>query len=322
MNCEWVSKTHKFVDSVWMGIDQVSLSIPFPPLELPQGELSQDEFLAFVKSQHQQKMKALETINYVRWVTTKLFKTAPPKLVKNSTTLQRISVFCEADNSNMATLMLGLHFGKPLLNFSFNPSKLTSEGRNELDVLLTMTHPLGYEGIYSEGRIARLEFYLDIEDENATDLILLDTGKRMTTLFRGTTYNGRRGTSLVGTAYNKAAQLKIDQPLTRIEARIKRADKSLIDVVEGNLANPFASFLVVPASGLTQVAKEWSSETLASQIHQHGLHGGIKNTHARKAITKRLRELALPWWNPEKIWQEFIGITQGFRPSFIGGVSD
>ena len=323
MNSEWVKPYYELMDGIRMGIDQVSITIPYIPLQLPDVELDQDESKKLIAAQHQHKMTAISNINYVRWAAMNLFKSAPPKSVKGLATLHRIKVFCEEDGSYTATIMLGLFFGRPLVNYSFNPSKLTAEGRLELQALLTMTHLMGYEGIYSEGVIARLEFFLDVKDVPTSDLVLLDTGKRKTTFYKNTTYHGRRGRKLVGTTYDKAAQQKIDRVLTRIEARIKRRDKTLQEVVEGGIANPFASFIVVPSSALDVVASEWPYDPeLATQIRLHGLYGGIKNGQARKAITKRLRELSVPWWNPDTIWAKFGTIMKGFRPAFIGGSHD
>lgn len=163
-------------------------------------------------------------INYVRQATQHLFKSAPPRAIKGSSTLHRIRVSCEEDGSYVATVTLGLLFGTPVLSYSFNPSKLTSEGCLELEALLTMTHPLGYEGIYVQGVITQFEFFLDLEGVHHSEIVLLDSGKRVTTLYKTTTYQGRRGGTLVGTTYDKAAEQKIDLVLTRIEARVKRRD--------------------------------------------------------------------------------------------------
>jgi hypothetical protein len=323
MNSEWVKSSYELMDGIRMGIDQVSVTIPYIPLAHPAGELDQEQLKQLITAQKQHWNEAISNINYVRWTVQNIFKAAPPKLVKGLKTLHRIKVFCEEDASHIATITLGLFFGKPLINYSFNPSKLTAEGSMELEALLALTHMMGYEGIYSGGFIARLEFFLDVEDVPNSDLVLLDTGKRKTTLYKDTTYHGRRGRKLVGTSYDKAAQQKIDRVLTRIEARIKRRDKTLQDVVEGGIANPFSPFIVVPASALDLVAGEWPNcPELAHQIRQYGLYGGIKNQPARKGITKRLQQLAVPWWNADAIWAKFGTIMEGFRPAFIGGIAD
>jgi hypothetical protein len=94
-------------------------------------------------------------------------------------------------------------------------------------------------------------------------------------------------------------------------------------LVEAGINNPFAPFIVVPASALDVVAKEWPYDPeLAHRIRQHGLYGGIKSGSARKVITKRLRELSVPWWNADSIWAKFGVIMDGFRPAFTGGSYD
>lgn len=320
MNSEWVKPYYELMDGIRMGIDQVTISIPYVPPVQGDEKLTQDQITKLISVQHHYKKEALGLINYVQNATQHMFKSALPKPLKGAPTLKRINVFCEEDGSYVATVTVGLLFGTPVLNYTFNPHKLTGEGLEELEALLTMTHPLGYAGIYSQGVITRFEFFLDIEDVNPSDLALLDTGRRMTTLYKGTTYHGRRGRNLVGTAYDKAAEQKLDRVLTRIEARIKRRDVTFQELVETGIANPFAPFIVVPAAALNVVASEWKCPELADQIRQHGLYGGIKNKQARKAITKRLREFSVAWWSPDAIWAKFGTIMDGFRPAFIGGV--
>lgn len=321
MNCEWVKKNYPLTEGIAIGIDQISITKPYKPPMLDTSDPTEAQVKQVAKAKIQYKHESLAHINYVRKTLATLFKATPPKPAKYGSKLDSIKVFCEEDGSHVATVRLGLHFGTPVLNYTLNPGKLTDKGFIELDALFCMTYPNDYEGLYIDGAITRFEFFIDVEGVKPADLVLLDIGKRKTTLYKGTTYHGRRGRPLVGTAYDKGAELKTDQVLTRIEARVKRRDMTFQQLVELGIPNPFAQFLVVPSSALETAASEWKYPELINQVRQHGLQGGIKNAPARKAITKRLGELVVPWWNPEHIWAEFSNIIIGFRPSFIGGGS-
>lgn len=299
-------------------MDQISISVPFTFPQLAQGEHEQITKLIAAKKQY--KKEALETINYVRLALIKFFKSALTQLGGKANKLDRIKVFCEADGSHISSVMLGLYFGKPLLNFTFNPSKLTVEGLLELDTLFAMTLPLGYGGLYSEGVISRLEFAVDVAGIAPADLVLLDTGKRKTTSYMGTTYHGRRGRPLVATLYDKAAEQKSDSLLTRIECRVSRRDMTLQHLVEMGIANPFEPLLVIPIYALDALAKESKDEMLAQRIQQDGLFGGIKNKYARKKVVGQLNEFVPKWWDTNEIWNEFRNVLNGFKPHYIGGI--
>lgn len=320
MNCEWVKSRYPLVEGITFGIDRVRISIPFNPPKPSDGHLAKEHTKQLALAQNNYKKERLNHINYVRSALRNFgFKIAIAKPIQGAERLDRVGVSTEKDNSYVASVMLGLRYSTPVLNFSFNPSKLTDDGLDELETLLALTLPNQYEGLYTDGVISQFEFFIDVEGIKVSDLVLLDTGKRKTTRYKSTTYNGRRGSPLVGTLYDKGVEQGTDQLLTRVEVRVKQRQVTFQQLVESGISNPFSPFLLVPASALTIVANEFKCPALVGQILQHGLNGGIKNAQARKAITKRLAELVVSWWNPDLIWGEFRKILLGFRPYFIGG---
>lgn len=320
VNCEWVKRKYQMTDGLTIGIDKVCISIPFNPPKPCDGQLPKGQTKQLALAQNNYKKESLNHINYVRSALRNFgFKTTRAKPIQGAQRLDRVGVYTEEDNSYVATVMLGLTYSTPVLSFSFNPSKLTDYGLDELEALLTLTLPNHYEGLYTDGVISQFEFFVDVEGVKVSDLVLLDIGKRKTTLYKSTTYNGRRGSPLVGTLYDKGAEQGTDHLLTRVEVRVKQREVTFQQLVESGISNPFSPFLLVPASALTVVANEFKCPALVGQILQQGLNGGIKNAQARKAITKRLAEFVVPWWNPDLLWDEFRKILLGFRPHFIGG---
>lgn len=312
------------MEGITIGIDLMTINIPYRPLGMTSIDLSGElTSMQFAEQAHHKK-QFMSHIYEVRTVLMEIYEAKPTKKEKDDkTATDRLRVLCADDGSHVTTVTVGLCFGTPVISYSFNPNKLTDAGLIEFDVLLSMTLPHGYGSLYTEGVISRCEFYIDVDGVPYGSLALLDKGKRRTTRYDDTTYNGTRHSDLVGAMYNKAEQLKINAHRTRIETRIRQRDVTLQQVVESGIKNPLSPFLVVPASALTLIANEWEHDpTLANRIAKDGLYGGIKNPSARKAVTKRLEELVVPWWDPEKIWASFQQTMSVLRPNYCFGMSD
>lgn len=176
-----------------------------------------------------------------------------------------------------------------------------------------------YYELYEQGVVSHAEFYVDVFGVNLADLALIDAGRRVTTMYKGTTYHGRRNSSLVGTMYDKAKERGEDGQRVRIEARIKRRDILFQCLVEGTLPNPLSSFLVVEKSKLQLIAQEWKHPQLADQIVELGMYGAVHNQHARKKILARLEAEAAPWWQPAKFWDAHKEQLRRFKPGYTGG---
>jgi hypothetical protein len=317
-----VKPSYPLANGINIGIDQISISLPFNPPTPSNQDLTQDKIKELAQAQAYYKKDFLQHIAYIRGYLSNILPATIVKVTKTKDKLHRISVRCATDGSHVATVMLGLCYGTPLIRYTFNPNKLTEDGWLELENLLDMTLPLGYGSMYTKGVISRFEFFIDVDALNHVDIALLDTGKRRTTLYKSTTYHGTRRSPLVATLYDKAAQLKLPSPLTRIEMRVKRPDIILQPFIESSINNPLAALLVVPTAALEALCSEWkNSPALVSQIKNSGLYAGIKNASARKKITARLQEMIVPWWDPIHIWEKFREILLNFRPDFIGGIN-
>lgn len=204
-------------------------------------------------------------------------------------------MLCEADKSHVAMVVAGKYYGTPVISYSFNPNKLTNSGLNELQSLLELTLDHGYQDLYANGSVSYCEFYIDVENIDYGSLAILDRGKRRVSPFKGTKYCGPRQSVLVGTMYNRAKKLMLDSEVTRFEFRVRRRETTLRQLVELSTPNPLLPFLVVPTTAIASICKKWKySPDLASAIERNGLHGGIKNSTARKLITKELEACAVP----------------------------
>jgi hypothetical protein len=175
-----------------------------------------------------------------------------------------------------------------------------------------------YEDVYKGGVVAHAEFFIDVPEEDLSNLVLVDLGRRTTTMYKGTSYSGKQSSRLVGTMYDKAKETKSAGKLVRVEARINRRDISFRDLVEQDLFNPLSSFLVVEASQLKLVAQEWNSPSLANRIKEFGLYGGVSTSYARKAIRAYLKEHTVSWWQPDVFWAGHRKLLQKLRPGQAG----
>lgn len=234
--------------------------------------------------------------------------------------LKRYKVLSEQDGGLLCFYTLGFCFGTGVINIEVNPSKLTADKWGELLALISIQFYHQYEELYARGVVSHAEFYVDVVGESISNLVLIDEGRRATTHFKGTTYQGKRGSPLVGTMYDKASELKLNEKLIRIETRMNRNDIAFKDLIENDLFNPFSKFLVLNVNKLQLIANEFGSPSIKQNIVESGLFKGIKNKHARKAILALLKENAISWWKPELFWSTHKTLLLNFMPSNVGKI--
>ena len=232
--------------------------------------------------------------------------------------LKRYYVQSETDGTHLCTFALGYSYGTTVINFEFNPSKLSPEQFGEIGALMMVLFNDHYQEVYGRGVVAHAEFFIDVPEAVLSDLVLVDLGRRTTTPFKGTTYSGKQSSRLVGTMYDKGKESKTAGKLVRIELRINRRDIPFKDLVEQDQFNPFSSFLVVEASQLQLVAQEWKSPHLANNIKEHGLYGGVATSYARKKIGAYLKEHTVPWWQPDVLWAGHRELLLKLKPGPTG----
>lgn len=303
----------------YLGIDRVVIGIPFKHITASlfyyKGQASaHDEEYAEWKAQ-------VAAIKYIEYALTSFFKVKAEKI--QGTYLRRIRVFSDESNRLLMVVILGkTPTGIPVLNFEFNPSKLSQYDWDEVEGGLTVLLDHHYAELYQKGVVSHFEFFIDMDQHAIGDLVLLDLGRRTRSNSSTTTYSGKRAGRMVGTMYDKAAELGRVGNLVRIEARINRRDLAFHTLVEGGLSNPFTSFIVVPAEALATIAAEWKQPYLEHHLCELGLYEVVKNPHARKKIASRLGELAMPWWKPEAYWHTFSQMLLHFRPpNLMGGAA-
>ena len=268
--------------------------------------------------------KREEYINKLRYIEHAI-KNMTRCAIKNlSNTVKCYSIYSDDDDdtysNKLCVITVGWKYGNHFLNIAINPSNLTLDGGCELQSLFSVLFNNHYEELYEKGVISHFEFYVDVPNTHLADLVLIDAGKRKTTLYRGTTYHGGRKSKLTCTIYDRAAKLKIDSALTRIEARINRRDLLFKDLVENGIPNPFDKFFVVPAEALKLIAQEWKQPQLPHMIREFGVYGAThRNPAARKKLLERLHEHTVPWWQPDLFWETNKKMLLEFKPEFLGG---
>lgn len=299
---------------VQAGLDRMVLGIPYPKLSKHDAQTppSQDELadIATMQKEFHASMKHIGN----------MIKVTGNHHVSNTQNkdLKRYKALTD-DGSLICIFTLGFSFGTGVINLEINPSKMTQETQWELIALLTVSFDGGYQEFYESCVVSHAEFYVDVPGADLSRLVLIDEGRRTTTKHKSTTYHGRRESHLVGTMYDKAKQLKQGGQLVRTETRIKRRDIKLKGLVEHDLFNPFSTFLVVDVIQMQLLADKLGEAYLANQIKELGLYESVKNKHARKTILAHLKEVAVPWWQPELFWAAHRELLLQFKPGHAGG---
>lgn len=316
LNKDVIGKCQCTVSSGSIGIDKVSIGLPLglpPDIEMD-AVLKSAWIIEYAKSCNELLYHVQDTlINVLE---------SKGKRIKGKAALWRYPLI-DQNNQHISTILLGrTPQGVPVLNFEFNPSLMSFANWQELSGLLDLLLYGGFEELYAIGVVSHMEFFIDLEGGEQTELVMLSLTRRSHSQFKTSQYRGRRGSKLVGTIYNKGAQMKLSAPRTRIEIRINRRDLKFWEIVEMEVQNPFEQFVVVPKSALENISDEWNVPTLGNALLEFGLFDGVANKFARNAIANRLQENVIQDWQPDKLWAGFKGLLDEFKPSNELGFSD
>lgn len=312
MKIEIVSEGKKIL----VGLDKITIGLEYPKMPKTDKQDSiTPELIAHVKTKQAAFISNMKHIEA-------MIKLGPHKVsnTKNKD-LKRYKVFSEIDGGLLCIFSLGFSFGTGVINFEINPSRLTKEKWDELLDLLSILFNDHYEELYTNGVVSHAEFYVDIPDEDLPNLVLVDLGRRAYTLFKGTTYLGRRKSHSSVAMYDKAKEQKQNGKLVRIEIRFNDRGIRFQVFVENDLFNPFSNILVVDVNQLNLVANEWKNPQLANHIIELGLYEAVKNKNAREAILAKLKENAVTWWKPDLFWAAHRELLLRFKPGQAGGVA-
>lgn len=299
-----------------VGLDRMVLGIPYPrlPKSACQNPPSQEQLCDDAAKQKEFHAKLLHIKSMI--IGTCQYHVSETK----NKDLKRFKVLSDLDGSLVCVFSLGFSFGTGVINLEINPSKMTTDNWDELKGLLSVTFDGHYQEFYEQAVVSHGEFCIDVPGENLSSLVLIDTGRKATNNYKGTTYHGRRASRLVGTMYDKAKQLKQGGKLVRVEARINRRDIRFQDLVEHDpLNNPFSSLFVVEVIQLQLVAQDFLNPHLANLIKELGLYESVKNKHARQKILARLQDVSVHWWQPEVFWAKHKELLLQFKPGHAGG---
>lgn len=307
-------KTEMVVEGrkIEIGLDRTVIGLPYPKLSKKDGENPTAEELNLLDAQRKSFVSHLKYIESV--IHSGEYHCSSVK----GTNLKRYKVFSDIDGKLLCILTLGLSFSTAVINFEFNPSKLNSDSFAEIDGLLSVMFYDHYDELFENGVVSHAEFFIDIYGEELSNLALIDSERRSTTKYKGTTYQGRRGSRFVGIMYDKAKQLKNGGQLVRIEVRINRRDIRLKDLVEQDLFNPLSTLLAVEVIQMQVMSNKLECPHLGNNMAELGLYGAVKNAHARKAIWQYLAQHAAPWWRPDTFWAGHRQLLMKLKPGHAG----
>lgn len=229
--------------------------------------------------------------------------------------LRRYCVLSEFTDAPLFYVQLGCIKGTWVINFEWNPSKLSLEGGAEfLGNLESMLYD-HYDELYYKGVVSHAEFAVDVYGVEISNVVLIEKGRKSFCKEGSTAYSGRRSSPHVLTVYDKAKQLGEPGDMVRIEARIKRRDITFRQLVEeAPIGNPFGNAIIVDVNRLQLIAAEFGKPELATHIMELGLYGAVKNKQLRLKIYSRLQEVAVEWWKPEQFWSNHQTLLKGLHP--------
>lgn len=303
---------------VEVGLDKFVLSMPYP--EEPKGDSHNPISVAQMVQYEHSKSEFIEAMHFIKNMVLDHFK-CHVKATQNKD-LKRYSVFDNDENGGglICTFKLGFCFGTGVINIEINRSKLTQKQYTELIGWIDIFFSHGYQELYSKATVSHAEFFVDVIGEDLSDLVILDNSRRTNTIFKGTTYRGKRASKNVTTLYNKAEESKIGGKLVRVEARINRNDIRFQDLVEFDLFNPFCNVLVVDVNQLQSIASKHGKSQFASRIMKLGLTKCGINLRTRKKIFADLEQSTVDWWRPDLFWAKHRELLTMFNPNSVAGV--
>lgn len=299
-----------------VGLDRLVLGIPYPRIQSA-AESAQSNQAEIAKVNFEKK-EFISTLHYIKNMVQDNFKHHVTK-TKNKD-IKRYHVFFD-DGGLMCTFTLGFCFGTAVINVEINPSKLSTQQIKELFNSLDLFFNLGYQELFNKAVISHAEFYVDIPEVKIDELVLLDSSRKTTTHYKGTTYLGKRGAPTVIVLYDKANQLGIDGNLVRVEARINRKDIRFSDFVQNDLFNPFGNVLILDINQLQSISQEFKKPHLAAHIKELGLSASGLSPTLRKQLFSSMQDNTCSWWRPNLFWDFHRQMLSQFKTNHVGGAS-
>ncbi|MDV6341123.1 hypothetical protein R2103_04990 [Nitrosomonas sp. Is24] len=294
------------------------IGLPCPKSQLSNGITDKNLIDELIKKDQYRKKCYIYELHYISQI---IENTTQCKIIKyDNMKVYSIYSDSEMNKKKLCRLTIGRNYGNYFINIELNPSKLNQHDCDELEGLFSILFDHHYAEIYQRGVVSHFEFFVDVVNVDPNDLLLIDKGRRKTTVHKGTIYHGSRRSKLVCTMYDKGAQQGMNSSITRIEARINQRNLRFIDLIENGIPNPFENLFVVSADSVQLIAQDYKQPQFAQLLRELGVYGITPgNPAARKKILERLKEYTVPWWKPELIWEVHREMLQEFKPPFMGG---
>ena len=196
---------------VRLGIDKTVLGLKYPSATNEQLEEMSDDSKAKLKlAQKQFIAKKLHIQNVIKNTCVFSKESVKPYLT-------RYFIKSESDNTNVCEIYLGQAGTTHIINFKINPSKLSMDGKAELDGLLAVTFNDHFEEVYLNSVVSHIEFFIDVLDIDQDDYVIVDLSRRTATNYKETRYLGKRNSPLSLAYYNKGKQLNVDDSITKLK---------------------------------------------------------------------------------------------------------
>lgn len=227
---------------------------------------------------------------------------------------------------NKLLIQAGISHHRLYIKFEFNPNKLGEIEWVDLYSYMSLLMDYGYHSLYKAAKVNYIEIAADAPNVEFNSIFIYDEKLRSannTYKGVGTTYLGGETSSRQFIVYDKAKQIKdcsgikLDYPLTRIEARLAHLPLTLGQLHA--LPNPFKSLRVGWVADLLNKNGDSGWGLFKKQCKTMGVQNAIGMAgKSRKRILEMLGEVESPKLNPGSYWDQYpatLGILK--PPAFI-----
>ena len=203
-----------------------------------------------------------------------------------------------------------------------NPARINLGVFKEYLANTALNYNIGFDYLLKHGKVTRIDFAVDIDSEQVEDLYyhydkmkyveIVHTKSGRTEYIGGKTKTEKRVVIYDRTPAIKAHNYKKsyfpplqipvpEQDIMRVEIRL-RPNKSFVDL--HGMTNPFKP-LCISAPKPNNDDLPWKLFLPLARFEGAQASLARLSKHMRKVYKDKLEKAAVPWWHPDKIWEQY-----------------
>ena len=211
------------------------------------------------------------------------------------------------------------------MRMTLHPRDMGLQGFEDLHSILGQFTDHGWGSFVEEAKVTQIEVSIDLEGipfntvhilpDQAQTMTVYKAGKQTETMYIGKTKANQTVIYDRAAKRKKLGQAEKSSPCTRIERKKSSLNLKVHEL--GELKNPFShvKFVTIPATLPSTEPKDYIWTMFTDSVAQRGLDPALKllpqdkRTKYRKHIAAHTR----PWWMPDIIWQQWLGVLKSLQ---------